>query len=316
VMLQAVREQDGPVLLRRCGWRDSDRMRQPATMRPTAVSDWPFPRPWRLVLHRWVTRWGVADVRSLWLMAVALQSWRCEMARPLEMFSDAKILLDMSARIDEDSPGSSSLNQPPETHSIGELGKAGRTDETAVREETVRDDGRVFYTAHAGFWFLIPLLLRTGFGHTIQDHPEWVDAQVPWHLLRSLADRLAIHPDDPPWLWLSDHDSGGAPSEESDRAEPPSSEATAVVVSWRIAIRRWCRLHAHLGLASLVRRPGWVSWSQTHVEVRMPLSTVDLRIRRAGLDLDPGWVPWLGRVVRFYFDAERRPHGAGGTTGR
>jgi hypothetical protein len=26
---------------------------------------------------------------------------------------------------------------------------------------------------------------------------------------------------------------------------------------------------------------------------------VDIEVRRAGLDLDPGWVPWLGRVVTF-----------------
>jgi hypothetical protein len=33
----------------------------------------------------------------------------------------------------------------------------------------------------------------------------------------------------------------------------------------------------------------------------MPLDSVDLDIRRAGLDLDPGWVPWLGVVVRYRY---------------
>jgi hypothetical protein len=27
----------------------------------------------------------------------------------------------------------------------------------------------------------------------------------------------------------------------------------------------------------------------------------DVRIRKAGLDLDPGWVPWLGRVLSFHY---------------
>jgi hypothetical protein len=27
----------------------------------------------------------------------------------------------------------------------------------------------------------------------------------------------------------------------------------------------------------------------------------DVRVRRAGLDLDPGWVPWLGRVVLHHY---------------
>ena len=39
-------------------------------------------------------------------------------------------------------------------------------------------------------------------------------------------------------------------------------------------------------------RPGW-----TEAEFR--LADVDVRIRRAGLDLDPGFVWWLGSVVRF-----------------
>ena len=29
---------------------------------------------------------------------------------------------------------------------------------------------------------------------------------------------------------------------------------------------------------------------------------LDLDIRRAGLDIDPGWLPWLGRVVRFRYE--------------
>jgi hypothetical protein len=44
--------------------------------------------------------------------------------------------------------------------------------------------------------------------------------------------------------------------------------------------------------ATVRREPGWV-------EVELPLETVDLDVRRAGLDLDPGWVWWLGQVVRF-----------------
>jgi len=28
---------------------------------------------------------------------------------------------------------------------------------------------------------------------------------------------------------------------------------------------------------------------------------VDIDIRRVGLDIDPGWVPWLGRTVTFHY---------------
>jgi hypothetical protein len=42
------------------------------------------------------------------------------------------------------------------------------------------------------------------------------------------------------------------------------------------------------------REPGWV-------DVHLALADVDVDVRRAGLDLDPGWVPWLGCVVRFCY---------------
>jgi hypothetical protein len=37
------------------------------------------------------------------------------------------------------------------------------------------------------------------------------------------------------------------------------------------------------------------------MEVRLPMERIDIAVRRAGLDRDPGWVPWLARTVRFEF---------------
>jgi hypothetical protein len=47
-------------------------------------------------------------------------------------------------------------------------------------------------------------------------------------------------------------------------------------------------------VAEVVADPGWI-------EVRLDLGDVSTGIRRAGLDLDPGWLPWLGVVVRFVY---------------
>jgi hypothetical protein len=33
----------------------------------------------------------------------------------------------------------------------------------------------------------------------------------------------------------------------------------------------------------------------------LDLDDVDFDVRMAGLDLDPGWIPWLGVVVRFIY---------------
>jgi hypothetical protein len=41
--------------------------------------------------------------------------------------------------------------------------------------------------------------------------------------------------------------------------------------------------------------------TSSHVDVVMPLRRIDVNVRRAGLDRDPGWIPALGRVVYFPF---------------
>jgi hypothetical protein len=45
----------------------------------------------------------------------------------------------------------------------------------------------------------------------------------------------------------------------------------------------------------VVADPGWI-------EVHLSLDDVSTPLRRARLDLDPGWVPWLGVVLRFVYD--------------
>lgn len=55
-------------------------------------------------------------------------------------------------------------------------------------------------------------------------------------------------------------------------------------------IRRLCRRHARL-----LDDAGWL-------EVVFALRDVDTEVRRAGLDLDPDYVPWLGKVVKFRYE--------------
>ncbi|WP_349744327.1 hypothetical protein [Roseateles cavernae] len=70
---------------------------------------------------------------------------------------------------------------------------------------------------------------------------------------------------------------------------------------WTLRLRRALRGHARMDLAELLQRPAWVGTSPTHIDVVYALDSVDLRLRRLGLDSDPGWLPWFGRIVAFHF---------------
>jgi hypothetical protein len=53
--------------------------------------------------------------------------------------------------------------------------------------------------------------------------------------------------------------------------------------------------------AALLVRQGHLSVTATHVELTMALELATGPVRRAGLDVDPGWVPEFGRIVSFHY---------------
>jgi hypothetical protein len=80
-------------------------------------------------------------------------------------------------------------------------------------------------------------------------------------------------------------------------------------LSFLLPFVRW-RLAAAMGLQSakprvrgdaLLLRTGKIWMTSTHVDLVMELGQATGPVRLAGLDADPGWVPELGRVVKFHF---------------
>ncbi len=51
----------------------------------------------------------------------------------------------------------------------------------------------------------------------------------------------------------------------------------------------------------LLHRRGTIFAERGWIEIEMSLDTVNIAIRRAGLDIDPGWIGWLGSVLRFRY---------------
>jgi hypothetical protein len=74
--------------------------------------------------------------------------------------------------------------------------------------------------------------------------------------------------------------------------------------AWLSACRHALRRRVRIGLGSLVLRPARLALTPTHADVFFALDAADVRVRRAGLDIDPGWVPWLGRVLAFHYGSE------------
>jgi hypothetical protein len=87
-------------------------------------------------------------------------------------------------------------------------------------------------------------------------------------------------------------------------AEPGPAEALAIAaLAAEVAdeLRRMLRLEPGDDLGWLWRRTAVIDARPGWIEITYSLDDVDTRIRAAGLDLDPGFVWWLGAVVRFRY---------------
>lgn len=136
----------------------------------------------------------------------------------------------------------------------------------------------------AGLALLLPVLLRAGYGDAAGPR----DAALCVALLARAAQRHRADAAAQAWIaqWSAWHDA------------PVAAEDLS---AWWRRMRLATLRDARLPLRRLIQRPGEI-WSSPHrLDVVSPLRAADLRIRRAGFDLDPGYLPWLDTVIRFHY---------------
>lgn len=149
-------------------------------------------------------------------------------------------------------------------------------------------------TVVGGLLFLVPILERLGIATLLEQQPSLIELDLPDRLLVLIAERLGAPATDPSRVIF-------APPASRPRAPDEEHELGLKLRGLLTETRRWCRRNARLGLHALIRRPARITATRTHVDIVFDIQQVDIRVRSAGLDVDPGWVPWLGRVVRFHY---------------
>jgi hypothetical protein len=118
------------------------------------------------------------------------------------------------------------------------------------------------------------------------------DACVGW--LRDIAAFVRVAADDP-LLTVLDRLDGGGKEQKGDTNE---ARRPVPLHELRLACLRVTRR----SLRRVLHRAGRVHLDRTHMTIALRLAEVSLPARVAGLDIDPGWVASLGRVVRFEYD--------------
>ena len=180
-------------------------------------------------------------------------------------------------------------------------------------------------TRAAGLYFLLNVLRHLGIAEALQSYPSAAEQGLVPHIMKRLATHAGVEAHDPIWLPINaslpeSTDRGSLPVDSPTAVGPklfpsnlrPSSRETFDVEyfsrAWCVAVRRWCWHLGEVTVREIVNRGGLVSLNRTDLDLTLPLNSVDLRIRRAGLDIDPGWLPWFGKVVRFHYVWDEAAH--------
>jgi hypothetical protein len=159
-------------------------------------------------------------------------------------------------------------------------------------------------TSWAGLPFLLSTAADTGIPEDLIAEPALAARPLRWvvHQLGMLL--IPAAPDDPALLALA----GLAPTAEFPEGDKPTSIEQAALGNhashWAgaTAVRIGRPHHEPFDVvAEIAFRRGEVIAETGWIEVHLDLSDVDVDLRRAGLDIDPGWVPWLGVVVRYVY---------------
>ncbi len=89
------------------------------------------------------------------------------------------------------------------------------------------------------------------------------------------------------------------------RAAPPWLQELTLHFCQSLVGALRARMEVELPLAELlqavVARTGALRQTPTHLDLDLPQDAVRLDVRRSALDVDPGWVPFLGKVVSIHY---------------
>ena len=189
---------------------------------------------------------------------------------------------------------------------------SGPSDRSANRVQAVTargpDSGRRAssdegFTTHGGLLLLTPLLPVCGALALLEDAAIWPADSLP-QALHCLALQLTpLRADDPAALAFCGLTPRSPPPQplQADAAQDAALQAAQDLLmaalherlpDWRgpALLQRVVTRSARI-----VADPGWI-------EVRFPLREVAVELRRAALDLDPGFVPWLGVVLSLRYE--------------
>ena len=148
-------------------------------------------------------------------------------------------------------------------------------------------------TGYGGLFYLINVLDHPAIAQLLSTRDAWTALPDGWAWLYRLGGELGFDPADPLGGFLA-RQMGMEPGDMAALPELPCRRELLGLIR---------RLYGAKGLwtPELLAVPAQLAYTASHLDLYFAMNSVRLPVRLAGLDIDPGWVPWLGRVVSFHY---------------
>jgi len=265
--------------------------RSPRTAPPPSTDSW-----LTVPDHVWT---AVSDGPERWALAVLCQA----VAHPhLTRQSTAIAAVHDAAPVPHRAPVERPLPADATTSGRGEAESAGRLEPGVPGPRRTDTD---VTSAWGGVWFLIHALLELGVVDALGAGPVGPDDALD--AVSAIVVAVTGAPaDDPSVIGIAGRQGDGV------GAWVPTPEQEPEIGRWATTITAWLAERANGRLAhrltesaagecSLWRRSVTIETSPGWIDIAAPMGNVDVDVRIAGLDLDPGFVWWLGAVVGFRY---------------
>jgi len=156
-------------------------------------------------------------------------------------------------------------------------------------------DASQFVTQLGGLFYLINALRMVITAELLNGQLQ-ANAWLWWFdIARLLAQRFDFTLDE--FLTRFSAATLGVENSQALLSSPISAEAHSLLIQLDEVFAK----QTFWGAGEFIKVPAQVVADASHIDIYFPLSAVRLDIRLAGLDVNPGWIPWLGRVVRFHY---------------
>lgn len=171
--------------------------------------------------------------------------------------------------------------------------RAMTTDIEATQQAVAEPAFARFDTMQGGLLYLLNMLNRPEMRTLMHQHAEAMPSAWAW--LYRLGQELQLREDDALVDFIALQLGLENRSVLSQLpALPDREQVLNLALRWYGKTGVW--------QADLLALTAQIQYSPSHIDLYAPMTAIKLPVRLAGLDIDPGWLPWLGRVVSFHYD--------------